>query len=126
MAMRVRSYISVMCSIALLVILKSSQRMIRTLNWPRKLFQRSPNRLASSLTTFRCVSALFVVCAANNPYNKLNTVNLLPDWLPGAEFKRHAIEGHKLAMDVLNLPFAMGKEQSVSERTASRLRVGLC
>lgn len=125
MVMRVRPYIAVMCSIALLVFLKSSRRMIRTLNWPRKLFQRSPNRLASSLTTFLYVSALFVVCAANNPHNKLDTVNLLPNWLPGAGFKRHAIEGHKLAMDVLNLPFAMGKGQTVSERTASGLRVGL-
>lgn len=99
--------------------------MIRILNWLRKLFQRSPNRLASLLITFQYVSALLVACVANTLSNKLDTVNLLPDWLPGVEFKRHAMEGHKLAMDVLNLPFAMGKEQTVSGRTASALRVGL-
>ena len=38
----------------------------------------------------------------------------LPDWFPGASFKRLAKEGHALAMEILHKPYQMGKECVVS------------
>lgn len=38
----------------------------------------------------------------------------LPDWFPGAGFKQYAKKGHDLAMDILHLPYTMGKERAVS------------
>ena len=43
-----------------------------------------------------------------------NAVKYIPDWFPGAGFKQYAKKGHALAMDVLHLPYAMGKERAVS------------
>ena len=43
-----------------------------------------------------------------------DAVKYIPDWFPGAGFKQYAKKGHALAMDVLHLPYAMGKERAVS------------
>lgn len=41
-------------------------------------------------------------------------VKYVPDWFPGAEFKKRAKEGYGIARDMLNKPYDLAKQRYVS------------
>ena len=44
-------------------------------------------------------------------------VKYIPEWFPGAEFKRRAREGSEIAKTVLNVPYMQAKKKYVRNAT---------
>lgn len=61
------------------------------------------------------------------PLIRRPSVKYVPDWFPGAEFKRRAKEGYGIARDMLNKPYDLAKQRYVSLQChpsfAARLKI---
>lgn len=65
----------------------------------------------------RVLSMVYVGSSAKDvtsPLIRRPSVKYVPDWFPGAEFKKRAKEGYGIARDMLNKPYDLAKQRYVS------------